>query len=260
MQDNRLNCLQERFLSAIKKESDSFLADITPASELSPTECVEIYSRGYAARLTEALGETFEATWWVLGDEEFFSLCQMYIQRTPSFHYDLSDYGTDFTDFLGKTNQSAEIPFLVELAKFELLFKRIFHKANLMSQAGICSSATSLNDKLKLTLSPSASLLESQYPVYTIWKNRTESLECINSIDLSKAENLLMYKQNSQVFVRCLERDEFVLMAALAQQKSLNEALDGLLQANLETSPERIQEIFSTVARLGVFSFCSDFS
>ncbi len=254
MQGKRLNRLQERFFAAIKNDSDSILVDIIPASKLSPSDCVQIYSRGYAARLTEALGETFEATWWVLGDEDFFSLCQQYIQGTPSFHYDLSDYGTDFPDFLVKQSQAVEISFIAELAKFELLFKEIFHKGDVMSQAVDWSSVVTLNDNFKLKLSPSASLVASQFPIYTIWKNRAEALDCMSEIDLSKSENLLMYKQNSQVFVRSLENDEFILMLAFAEQKTLGDALERLLLKKPETTPERIQEIFSTIAQLGVFS------
>lgn len=254
MQGNRLRNLQESFLSAILTSESSFLSDISPISQLSPAECLEIYSRGYVARLTEAIGETYEATWWVLGDDDFFLLCSNYIKCTPSNFYDLSEYGDGFLNFLAKQNQAVEIPFLVDLARFELAFKDIFHKGNVTTPAIDWANATNRGDSFRLNISPSALLMESRFPIYTIWRSRSESVERLASVDLAKAENLLMYKQNSQVFVRILDGDEFALMSALAQQKPLGDALDCLMQVRPDATPERVQAVFSTVAQLGVFS------
>ncbi|MGE0525585.1 MAG: putative DNA-binding domain-containing protein [Bdellovibrionales bacterium] len=254
MQGNRLRKLQESFFNAIFKSDSSFLSDINPISDLSTTECLEIYSRGYLARLTEAIGETFEATWWVLGDDDFFLLCSDYIKSAPSNFYDLSDYGNGFPEFLAKQKQSVEIPFLVDLARFEMGFKEIFHKGNISAQATDWTHSTGNGDSFRLKISPSALLMESRFPVYTIWGSRAESVESLTSVDLSQAEHILMYKQKSQVFVRLLESDEFALMSALAQQKPLENALDCLIRACPETTPERVQKVFSTVAQLGVFS------
>ncbi|MFX5734457.1 DNA-binding domain-containing protein, partial [Acinetobacter baumannii] len=84
------------------------------------------YRRGYRARLTEALGETYEAVWRVLGDEEFFSATRSFIAEEPSRSYNLSDYGQRFPDFLSARYQQ-EAGFLGHLAHLEWAFKSCFH-------------------------------------------------------------------------------------------------------------------------------------
>ena len=46
---------------------------IRPAGRLkTAASALEVYRRAYVARLTEALGDTYEAVWSVLGDDVFF--------------------------------------------------------------------------------------------------------------------------------------------------------------------------------------------
>lgn len=249
----RLNFIQEQFVNAIRGCDNSLSESITPIAQLSTEACLNIYRRGYGARLTEALSDTFEATWWVLGDEDFFELCARYIEKTPSHVYDLSDYGADFPEFLSAERQSDEIQFLSDLAKFEWAFKAVFHSANIEKSTNE-DLLNGLSESLKLTLSPSVVLINSRFSVYEIWKRRATPITELSSVDLTKPENLLLYKKESQVYVQKLDNDEFLLIQSLGQGHSLEGSIDLLVGQNIGISPSRIQEIFATIGQLNVLS------
>ena len=247
----QLGELQENFLDAIKGGRSPFSEAINPIASLTPTECIEIYSKGYFARLTEALGETFEATWWVLGDEDFFELAGQYIKTNPSEVFDLSEYGFGFPDFLASLKQNDEISFLQDLAKFEWAFKNIFHKQNLQSpMVGWPAGAEST----KLILSDSAMLLTSRFSVYEIWKRRAHPIETVGEVDWSQPEHLVLFKKDSQVNVRILEADELLVMRHLSNGQTLEASIEALIAEYKEITPERVQSIFATISTLGIFS------
>lgn len=247
----QLGELQENFLGAIRGQSSTFIGEINPIASLSPTDCIEIYSKGYVARLTEALGETFEATWWVLGDDDFFELADQYIRANPSEAFDLSEYGSDFPDFLASLKQNDEISFLQDLGRFEWAFKNIFHKRNLQPlkvgwPAGV--------EKIGLTLSDSATLLTSRFSVYEIWKRRAQPIETVGEVDWSQPEHLILFKKDSQVNVRTLAADEFLVIRHLSNGQTLEASIEALMAEYKGITPERVQSIFAVISTLGVFS------
>ena len=124
-------------LKNFQKDFIATLKDPTPSENLRhtiiPTRYMKskkrallVYQDGYRARLTEALGETFEACWWVLGDDTFFALCASFVRAHPSLDYNLNSYGREFPEYLYNHKLSEEIPFLFDLASFEWSFKKLF--------------------------------------------------------------------------------------------------------------------------------------
>lgn len=245
----KLGKLQEQFLKGIRSEVSEFDSVINPIRNLSILQCIEIYSRGYVARLTESLGETYEATWWILGDDEFFKLCREYIRDHPSQTFDLSDYGVSFSEFLKERLTQLEIPFISDLAKFELEFKKIFHAPNLVSSA---PSGTMVGDDTCFRLSSSASFVESKFPIYSIWKLRGTSLEHLANLNFKNPENLLLFKKDSQVFIHSLRKDESCVVKSLANANTLGGTLNLLLQQFPNTTTERVREIFHFVSQTSI--------
>ena len=248
-----LSEVQNIFMDSLHSDSSLAISLIDPMLNLSPQKCIDIYKRGYIARLTEALGETFEASWWVLGDEDFFKITRSYIQTTPSNEYDLSDYGKDFPLFLQLQNKLiTDLPFIFDLARFELIFKDIFHKPN-VQDTGLHKLAADHFERI-FSLSTSAALFESEFSVYQIWKHKNKDIESLDTISLSSHQRLLIYKQNSQVHVLTLEIDEWLTLNALASTGSLEKTIDIITEWLPEVTSERIQQIFSLISSLNVFN------
>lgn len=251
MSKSQLSILQREFFKALKREESKISSQISPIGKLSESECVEIYANGYAARLVEALGETFEATWWSLGDDDFFALAKAYVTQNISQSFDLSDYGEGFPEFLEQHRSKHEIDFASDLARFEWSFKCIFHKPNLVQRHDLFSRLQP-DGSDKLVLSQSARLFESLFSVYEIWKRRGHSASEMAEIDWSNPERLLLYRRDSKVFVHSFGEPEFVLLKELASGKTIAEAIT-IASDRVHLSPEQVQSTFSQIGSLGAY-------
>lgn len=252
MHDKQLKDIQDQFLSAVKNESEDILSSIQPISSLSSRECIDIYVRGYGARLTEALGETFQAVWWILGDEDFFKITTEYIIKNPSNVFDLSDYGANFPQFLSSNQNTNEI--IGDLAAFEWFFKETFHKKNVDPTELNLVAAMENIENVRFNLSESAFLFSSVFPIYEIWQRRTEPVETLDNISWAEGENIILYKKNSQVFVKKMNAQEFFLIQSLSDGQSLGETLQSLMEKFPTIDATQIQSYFALISQLGVFN------
>ncbi|MDO8494631.1 MAG: DNA-binding domain-containing protein [Deltaproteobacteria bacterium] len=174
----RLADFQKRFVrSVLRSKSDPALAKtIRPGGTLpGPAAVLKVHREGYFARLTEQLGETYEAVWSVLGDQKFFQLCREYIRKHPSIFYNLSDYGAEFPLFLEKQKEAKKFPFLPDLALFEWGFKEVFHGAEPL-------------------------VFTSEYQILPIWRRRAEKEQTIE--DCKGPCRLLLRYHEEEVFVQ----------------------------------------------------------
>lgn len=254
MTPKTLESWQVHFFSYILGIEQSFLNEVTPIAELSTKASVDIYKRGYKARLIEGMGETFEAVWWVLGDEDYLKLAGEFVESIPSRSYDLSEYGQEFSEFLKTSPVIGEIPFVSELARFEWIFKELFHAANI-SRVDSFLSLLGQNPDLKLRILPSIVLWKSDFSIYEIWKRRSGDVSELNGIDIEMKDHILCRKIDDKVHMTYLEESELRLLEQFENPRSIDEAVTKYQGLYGELSPESIQSLFSRIGSLGVLGF-----
>jgi hypothetical protein len=221
-----LEALQRRFVRSVTFMADpDFIAAVTGGGTLSAAEAVEVYRRGYPARLTEALGETYEACWRVLGDDAFFAAARDFIARAPSLTHNLSDYGAGFPEFLESRPDAEHAPFLGELARFEWAFKELFHAAPCPGLDAKVLAARARPDSV-LRLGGGVRLLSLRFRVQEIWRRDRADDAPLKSSDWEGAERLILYKlEGNPIYVRALTAPEHAALTGLAAGRPLGDAL-----------------------------------
>lgn len=254
MSASPLEALQRRFVRSITFLTDpELVASVTGGGTLTAAQAVDVYRGGYPARLTEALGETFEACWRVLGDADFFAVVRAFIAIAPSTSYNLSDYGASFPDFVegqafNSLNLSSDAPFLGDLARYEWEFKNLFHEK---PHAGLDARvlAAKARPESVLRFGGAVRLLSLKHRVYAIWKRDRADDTPLRKKEWTGAERLVLYKRGGNpVFARELAAPEYAALAALAAGRPLQEALacaEGLDAA-------AAQALFAFVAEAGL--------
>jgi hypothetical protein len=249
MSSGPLERLQRRFVRSVTFAADAELVAATAGGgRLTAAEAVDVYRGAYPARLTEALGETYEACWRVLGDEDFFAAARGYIARTPSRSYNLSDYGESFADFLDSRPEAEHAPFLGDLARLEWALKELFHAK---PHAGLTAAAlaSAARPGSVLRLGAAVRLLSLRRRVHDIWKRDRADDTPIVEADWTGAERLILYKKESNsVFSRALSGPEHAALSALAAGRPLEDALAGA--EGLDAAGA--QELFAFVAESGI--------
>ncbi len=230
------------------------LNGIMPGGTLTSDTALEVYRTGHIVRLTEALGETFEAVWWVAGDEHYFELAQEFLLTHSSTSYNLSDFGKRFPDFLDKRQPFADLPFLADLARFEWLFKEVFHLPPHVSLTPDHFHQQPLSGNLRLTFGPSFRLFRSPYAVYEVWKLRGTSQDSLPAKNWGNPQWLLCYKHQQQVFIKHLSEPEYWLLDHLSSGASIEEALERTLEDFPDITATTVSDVFALIKHTGIIT------
>lgn len=249
MTDSPLEALQRRFVRSATFVTDpELVAAVAGGGRLTAEQAVAVYRDGYPARLTEALGETYECCWRVLGDDAFMAAAKDFIARTPSRSHNLSDYGEGFPAFLESRPDSEDAPFLGDLARFEWTFKELFHaKAHpVIAPAALAAKA---RPDAVLSLGSAVRLLSLRFRVHDIWRRDRSDDTPLAPSAWEGAERLILYKkEGNPIFVRSLTAPEHAALSALGAGIPLQEALasaEGL-------DADGARELFAFVADSGI--------
>ncbi|WP_413289946.1 putative DNA-binding domain-containing protein [Bdellovibrio sp. HCB337] len=202
-----------------------------PAGKLRLEDAFAIYQRGYIARLTESLGDTFESVWQVLGDELFFEVARQFIQTHESQTYNLSDYSVKFVDFLISQPVSQELPFLSDLAHLGWMHKEVFHRPTQVGRNGTDLMRLLEDDQHRAELVDSVELLKSPYCLFDIWKALKENLEPPSS--WQGPQYLVLYKSGDQVFVKQISFGLYQAFEKIRQGQALMASLEHLEEFEL---------------------------
>ncbi|HWU43827.1 MAG TPA: DNA-binding domain-containing protein [Bdellovibrio sp.] len=250
MKLNEVQSMFKKSVLAVEAEAEhTWMQQFKPAGQLSLKEAFEVYHNGYLVRLTEALGETFEAVHWVLGDHLFQDVCHRYIESQPSVSYNLSDYGFSFPDFLKADASTRGILFLYDLARFEWLFKEIYHAPTPDPLPVERIQELLHSEDFKVSFIEAMNLFESPYAVYDIWNNRKEASYQFEDINWEHPENLLIYKKEAKIFVRRIDAVELHVLEELQDGTPVTAALADY--SSLLT-PDKIAQLFQMMMKAGI--------
>ena len=225
---------------------------VIPGGDLSVLDAVEVYRRGYRARLTEALGETFEAVWWVLGDDGFFRLADRYLHAYPSRSHNLSDVGEHLPAYLKETEESQEFPFLPELARFEWMFKELFHTGQHDSVPPERIQSLIATSDASVMFGAAVRLFESPYAVYSVWNRKQTAPDDRSSLVLDREQRLLLYKKNRQILVKEVDGAELQVLSSLMAGQTIAQAIGTALDRFGEISHVCIETLFPFIFHAGI--------
>jgi hypothetical protein len=232
----------ERFVKAISenKISENILDCLKDTKELTAFRALEVYREDYEARMTEALRNTYRATHSILGDDDFFSLALTYLKNHPSAFSDLDEYGHKFSTFLDTHALSDDYPFLPQLARFEWTFRDVFHVKEIRGLNAIQLQESLSDEKNKLTLVPSACLMDFSYAIDQIYSLK-DSEEAPENFQYDGHSYILLFKKNSLVKMHTLSKNQWSFVNFFHTPCSLLECIQN---APATMTPEEMQELF----------------
>lgn len=225
---------------------------IVPGGTLETPEAIKVYANGVLVRLTEALGETFEAIWWVCGDEDFFALAKHFIQARPSTTYNLSKYGKEFPEFLDEVQPFPDLPFLGDLARYEWTFKELFHTRQHQSVAPEQIQSLAEDAAIQIQFGQAVRLLTSRYAIYDLWKLRGTEHEGKPPVEWDRAQKLVLYKRTKQIFVHEVGEHEFQILTSLQAGHTLEASLALISEQEAAIQQDQISQLFQFIFNSGI--------
>ena len=214
-------------------------AIIKPNDRLTSFERLEIYNRQYWFRIIDCFYDDYPGLRAVLGDRKFSKLARAYIARYPSTSFTLRNLGRHLERFLRENSHG---PMALDMARFEW--------ARVVAFDGEARPVVSVDDllganpaKLRLHLQPYLSLLQLRYPLddylIALKKLSVESLrgEASNAVTQHAHKHvkklrrprpetayIAVHRMQNAVYYKRLIREQFDLLRALRQGKTLQQA------------------------------------
>jgi len=247
---------------------------IKPNDRLTSFERLEIYNRQYWYRVLSNMQEDFPGLCAILGDRKFVKMSEAYLVDCPSQSFTLRNLGSRLESWLHKhpkwagTKQALALDMVrlewADIEAFDSKAEEPLRAEELRAGA---------DEDLRLRLQPYVRLLALAYPVDDLVlavKKESDGEFASNAFDERRKKKrvaavarlepeaifLAVHRLDYSVYFRRLEREEFLLLKALGDGKTLGAAIGVAFKKSsipLAERPENIEVWFRNWAALGWF-------
>jgi len=247
---------------------------IKPNDRLTSFERLELYNQQYWWRVLASLRDDFPGLRAVLGDNRFEAMCKAYLTDCPSISFTMRNVGARLEAWLQKHPKWAGTKQDLALDMVRLEWADI-DAFDAKGEEALRAEDIAGNDllRMRLGLQPYIHLLELRYPVDNLLldvRRETDKGFASNAvrdqrkrkrvaaIAKLKAEQIFLavHRVDNSLYFRRLEREEFLLLRAIAAGKSVGEALRSVFRGSAIPGAERpacVRRWFHNWAALGWF-------
>ena len=191
-----------------------------------------IYHNNRRANFSKALALTYPVTARIVGEDFFARLALDYLEKHPSRHGDLHQAGRRFPKFLatGFAASGSEFAYLADLARLEWGWAEALVCAE-ASPVGI-EALTAFDPEmwplLRFTLHPSVALIDSEWPIHTIFDEHRREQPAIVRLSAG-GEYVAVLRHAHVVGAHRLGAAEHRWWTALQAGQTLGEAVEPLM-------------------------------
>jgi hypothetical protein len=202
------------------------LRDAGTPCAVRPSANLSIYRNNAALAFRSALEIGFPVLRRRVGDDYFRQLAHEYRERFPSRSGDLHWVGRDFARFLEGHLAGGDYAWLADLARLEWAREcsAIQEVAEAVGAGALASVPPDQLEHLVFAFQPSLRLVESPYPVFSVWRaNQSESAP---PVDQSLGSECGMARARLDgVEIAQLAPDLFSYLSALGAGRTLGDAM-----------------------------------
>jgi len=221
---NSLYELQRGFMQAIYNREETGFASQLISGELNGEYRLAIYRNNTFANLNSAMQSAYPVIMRLVGEEFFTYTISEYIYCAPSQSGDLHAYGATFADFLTTFPPVSRLAYLPDVARLEWACHTAFFAADHppLDRIRLAEVPPDRYSDLSLRLHPACRLLESQFPIDTIWQVNQENYRADQAVDLtSGGVKLLVRRPHHHAEVVSLNEGEWHFLNSLAAGRPL---------------------------------------
>ncbi len=175
-------------------------------SHFDADQLLQIYRNNFVLSLTESLEITFPVLRVMVGEEFFAQLAKAFIRQVPMEKAAVAEFGDLLPEFMANLEQLSEIPYLVDLARFEWAYSV---RINRMPQAepfpyqALAELSEDDYERMSFSVNPDLTLFQSQWAIIELfqrlknWLVQREACCAVNS-SRESAANAASHKSDSE--------------------------------------------------------------
>ncbi|GAB4393194.1 MAG: putative DNA-binding domain-containing protein [Gammaproteobacteria bacterium] len=229
--------LQTHFLAGLYQDAqDATITQvITPSAKLTPAQAYHVYQNSIRAILIKGLRHTFSVCDKLVGNEFFDAMAESYIQQHPSTTPDIGLLGKNFADFIAKFAPAKQLPYLADVVRLEWLWLSAANGPDLKPldfPALLTALQSPQSEQVVIHLPANAYLLESAYPIKTIWEFAQQTDITDQTLDISQGGGQwLIWRPAQQVVIENLTDSECAFVKLVANGLPFGDLCEQLQQA-----------------------------
>lgn len=231
--------MRQHIVSGIHDPDPALIAQVRKDS-LDPRQRLQIYQNNFRETLFSSLEAYFPAVKTFVGHGFFRTACRFFIRKYPPQEARLAYYGKKFGNFLKEFEHASSIPYIGDLADLEWAVNECQNAATLP-----LPSAQDVLKALKdnrLRLQPYVRLVESNYPVGSLWM-AAKGMIPAQSVHVNQGgQNCLTIRQNRSVHLIMIDNQEAAVLKIFTEPKNVKISL-----------PENTQKIVTSLCDRNIF-------
>jgi hypothetical protein len=200
---------------------------VRPRSGRQPNDGAETHrSRTSLIEVMEVLAARYPVVRRLVGEPSFRIVARRFILSEPPNIAIFASYGDNFPHFLRGQGSAASFEYVADIAKLEMVRGKARRAPDVRppaAEALLPLRAQWLNG-LRITLHPSVCLVQSRFPIVTIWENNQSDDEN-HMIDRWRAEAALVARPFLEVEVRRLLPGGYTFVRALSKGQTVGTAV-----------------------------------
>lgn len=215
---------------------------LTSGPRLTAKERLDVYRRGYRARLVECLADDYPVLEHALGETAFETLCHEYIARFPSKGPNLNAFGRHMPSLCQG--------FFAELAALEWALVEAIHAPDGTPMVGaqLASIPADAWPRARLRRTPSLQVLRARHPVNDYYQAVREGRDA--TLPAESPSAAAVYRAGLTVWRQRLTPVMADVLSALVRGETLEEAVAGVPEGH---SPEQVLTWFREWVEAGFF-------
>jgi hypothetical protein len=192
-----------------------------------------VYRNNVMSGLIKVVAARFPVVRRLLGEDCFLESVRRFIAAEPPRSPLLLDYGDAFPEFLRSISDDSCMGYITDIADLEVARGKAYHAADAASlplQAFAAIPAERLAG-LRLTFHPSVSLLQSRFPIVSLWQANQQAGDV--ALPQERPEAALIARPLLEVEVWNLPPGGFAFFTALRRGATMAEAAEAATDFDL---------------------------
>ena len=221
--------LQTRFAEALFDGADAALQGEIVADGVAAAERIDIYRNNLREGFSKALAIGFPVIEKLVGPEYFRQLALDFLGAAPSRAGNLHYIGAPFPAFLRERFVETEYAYLTDVAALEWACEEalVAPDAAPISADDLREIDPARYESLHFDLHPACALLQSAYPIVSIWRANQPDAADDTLINLAEGgDNILVARAARGIEFHQLPIADFAALKAFAGGLTLGEALE----------------------------------
>ena len=169
--------IQREFAAALMDPDMPVPTGLSHSTGAVPQRRFAVYRNNVIVSLISALAARFPVVYRLIGDEFFRAMARVYVTKYPPRSPVLLLYGETFPNFVANFAPLASIEYLADVARLEFARGRAYHAVDAVPvdrSAFVSLRPDELAD-LRIDFHRSVGLVESRFPIVSIWEAHQKS-------------------------------------------------------------------------------------